>query len=187
MHFLENENIILRALEPEDVDDLFAVENDRKLWQVSNTLAPFSRHLLEQYISKAHQDIFEARQLRLAISPRGERALLGLIDLFDFDPQHRRAGLGIVVLEQHQHNGIASQALGMMQDYAFKHLDLHQIYAHIPADNDRSRRLFERAGFRRSGTLRDWIRSGQGFVNVDLYQSVNQLTADDQKLKKGGK
>ena len=187
MHFLENENIVLRAIEPEDVDDLFAVENDRKLWQVSNTLAPFSRHLLEQYISKAHQDIFEARQLRLAISPLGDRELLGLIDLFDFDPQHRRAGLGIVVLEKHQHKGIASQALGMMRDYAFGHLDLHQIYAHIPADNESSRRLFERAGFRQSGTLKDWIRSGQDFVNVDLYQSINPSTPKDQKLKTGGK
>lgn len=187
MLLLENENIILRALEPEDIDDLFAVENDRKLWQVSNTLAPFSRHLLEQYISKAHQDIFEARQLRLAISPRGERDLLGLIDLFDFDPQHRRAGLGIVVLERHQHNGIASQALTMLLDYAFEHLDLHQIYAHIPAGNERSRRLFERAGFRQSGTLRDWLRSGKEFVNVDLYQSINQLASEGSKPKTGGK
>lgn len=173
IHLLENENIILRALEPEDIDGLFAVENDRKLWQVSNTLAPFSRHLLEQYISKSHQDIYEARQLRLAISPRNGKGLLGLIDLFDFDPQHLRAGIGIVVLEEHQNHGIASQALSMMLNYAFEHLNLHQVYAHIPAGNDRSRRLFERAGFRRSGTQRDWIRSGQEFMDVDLYQSIN--------------
>jgi diamine N-acetyltransferase len=173
MQFLENKHIVLRALEPEDLDSLFDVENDRSLWQVSNTLAPFSRHLLEQYISKAHQDIFEARQLRLAISPKNNKLLLGLIDLFDFDPQHRRAGIGIVILKEHQNNGFASQALGLMRDYAFDHLDLHQVFAHIPSNNGQSRRLFERAGFEHAGTQRDWIRSGREFLDVELYQSIN--------------
>ena len=173
MHTLENENIVLRALEPEDLDILFDIENDKSLWQISNTLAPYSRDLLKKYIEGSHKDIYEARQLRLAISPVYGTDLIGLIDLFEFEPQHNRAGVGILVRENFQGKGIASQALELVLEYAFNQLDLHQVFAHIPANNNQSRRLFEKMGFKRSGTQRDWIRSNNQFLDVDLYQIIN--------------
>jgi len=173
MHTLENENIVLRALEPEDLDILFDIENDKSLWQISNTLAPYSRDLLKKYIEGSHKDIYEARQLRLAISPVHGTDLIGLIDLFEFEPQHNRAGVGILVRENFQGKGIASQALELVLEYAFNQLDLHQVFAHIPANNNQSRRLFEKMGFKRSGTQRDWIRSNNQFLDVDLYQIIN--------------
>jgi diamine N-acetyltransferase len=173
MYTLENENIVLRALEPEDLDILFDIENDKSLWQISNTLAPYSRDLLKKYIEGSHKDIYEARQLRLAISPVRSTDLIGLIDLFEFEPQHNRAGVGILVRENFQGKGIASQALELVLDYAFNQLDLHQVFAHIPANNNQSRRLFEKMGFKRSGTQKDWIRSNNEFLDVDLYQFIN--------------
>lgn len=173
MYVLENKHIKLRALEPEDIDALFDIENDRTLWQVSNTLAPYSRDILKKYIAGSHKDIYEARQLRLAISPTDRDELMGLIDLFEFEPQHSRAGVGILVRKDFQSKGIASQALKLILDYAFNHLDLHQVFAHIPSNNDHSRRLFEKVGFERSGTQKEWIRINKGFLDVDLYQFIN--------------
>ena len=46
MGLLENDKIKLRALEPDDLDLLFSVENSSDLWGISNTLTPFSRDLL---------------------------------------------------------------------------------------------------------------------------------------------
>jgi diamine N-acetyltransferase len=64
---LKGQNIYLRALEPEDLEFVFEVENDESVWEVSNTQAPYSRFLVKQYLENAHKDIFEAKQLRLAI------------------------------------------------------------------------------------------------------------------------
>ncbi|RLC22496.1 MAG: N-acetyltransferase, partial [Deltaproteobacteria bacterium] len=80
--------MILRALEPTDVDVLFEWENNEKLWHLSNTITPFSRFTMEQYILNAHQDIYTTKQLRLMIDkkePDGNNPI-GSIDLFDFDP-----------------------------------------------------------------------------------------------------
>lgn len=173
MYILENKNITLRALEPDDLETLFEIENDRSLWQVSNTLVPFSRDILKKYISQAHQDIYEARQLRLAISPVGSTELIGLVDLFEFDPRHHRAGIGIIVKKTYQQKGIASQAVQLVLDYAFNQLNLHQIFAHIPSDNEHSRRLFENIGFTLSGTQKDWIRGNNGYLDVNLFQFIN--------------
>ena len=50
MKQLSNDKVLLRALEPEDVELLYGWENDSDLWQVSNTIAPYSKYVLTQFI-----------------------------------------------------------------------------------------------------------------------------------------
>lgn len=94
---LKGNTIYLRALEPEDLEFVYAIENDESIWEVSNTQTPYSRFLIRQYLENAQQDIYEAKQLRLAICKNGTPEAIGLIDLFDFDPRNQRAGVGIVI------------------------------------------------------------------------------------------
>ena len=124
---LRGEKIFLRALEPEDLDFLYALENDPDIWEVSGTLTPYSRKVLSQYLEGAHRDIYEVRQLRLAICTP-DNTCVGMIDLFDFDPRHLRAGIGIVISEGSNRNkGYGSEALSLICAYGFRVLGLHQV------------------------------------------------------------
>ena len=131
MVFLRGEKILLRALEPEDLNFLFAVENNTNFWEVSHTQTPFSRFILKQYIENSHLDIFEMKQLRLVVEDCKSKTPLGMIDLFNFNPQHRRAGIGIVIEQQYQNSGIATEALSLLIDYCFKVLNMHQLFANL--------------------------------------------------------
>lgn len=173
MRLLENEIVKLRSLEQDDLDLLFSVENNCRYWEVSNTLTPFSRDLLNQYLKNAHQDIYEARQLRLVICRKSDSIIVGLIDLFDFNPQHNRAGIGILILDQYQHNGYAKSTLDLFLNYAFKHLDLHQIYADIPLDNKSSLSLFHKLNFKEVGVKKSWIKTNGKFKDVAMLQILN--------------
>ena len=173
MKLLENEHILLRALEPEDLEVIFKTENDTSIWEVSDTLAPFSKKLLADYIDNAHQDIFEVKQLRLAVAHKENDDLLGLVDLFNFEPQHQRAGVGIIILEPYQDQGFGYQALSLFKSYAFQHLDLHQLYANIPSHNKKSIRLFEKSGFEHIGSQKDWLKSNGRYLSVELFQHLN--------------
>ncbi|MGL4384210.1 MAG: GNAT family N-acetyltransferase, partial [Flavobacterium sp.] len=97
MNTLKGNTIYLRALEPNDLEFVYAMENDQSIWEVSNTQTPYSRFLVKQYLENAHQDIYEAKQLRLAICKDQDFPAVGLIDLFEFDPKNNRAGIGIVI------------------------------------------------------------------------------------------
>jgi diamine N-acetyltransferase len=178
MAVLENDTIILRALEPGDVDLLYRWENDPENWFVSNTLTPFSREVIRRYVEESHKDIYEQKQLRLMIqlkAPPAERSLtVGAIDLFDFNPYHLRAGVGILIAEKGQRSrGLASDALRLLVDYAFGVLGLHQLYCNIAADNESSIRLFSKAGFIRTGEKKDWLRDPSGWVPELLFQKIN--------------
>jgi diamine N-acetyltransferase len=168
---LSSKNINLRALEPEDLDFLFQIENNTTFWEVSSIQTPFSRFILKQYLANAQQDIYEAKQLRLIIEI--DNKPIGLIDLFDFNPQHRRAGIGILILEKFQQKGFANEALQLVIKYAFNTLQLHQIYANITPDNKKSISLFTKNNFIKVGVKKDWIISNNQFKDEVLYQLIN--------------
>ncbi|MCE2611897.1 GNAT family N-acetyltransferase [Flavobacteriaceae bacterium D16] len=171
---LHGKHIYLRAIEPDDLDFLYELENNPDLWEVSGTLAPYSRHVLKKYLDNAHKDIFEAKQLRLCICGQ-DHDLLGLIDLFDFDPKNKRAGVGIVVLDSvNRDRGYGSEALSLVCDYVFHTLNLRQVYAHVGEQNKTSIHVFTKLGFKQAGVLEDWTRFGTEFRNVLLFQKLNR-------------
>ena len=171
---LEDTNLLLRAPEPEDLEVLYRWENDTDLWQVSNTIEPISRFQLRQFIENSHQDIYESRQRRFMIELKKNPGLvIGSIDVFDFDPFHRRAGLGIVIEKQYRQSGFASQALNVILDYVFKYLNLRQLYCNILPDNEASIRLFKKHGFELIGVKKQWIKTMKGFSDELMFQLIN--------------
>lgn len=90
----------LRAVEPEDLELLCRWENDPSLWTVSGTIEPFSHYSIEQFIQEQQAGIYRCGQLRLMIDDTAGETI-GAIDLFDFEPQHERAGVGILVYDRH--------------------------------------------------------------------------------------
>ncbi|WP_306353831.1 GNAT family N-acetyltransferase [Flavobacterium sp. '19STA2R22 D10 B1'] len=171
---LQGDTIYLRALEPEDLEFVYAVENDEKIWAVSNTQTPYSRFLIKQYLENAQQDIYEAKQLRLAICKNENFKAIGLIDLFEFDPKNNRAGIGIVIQQEDQRNqGLGAQALGLLIDYAFKQLNLNQLYANIGTENKTSEKLFTNFGFEKIGVKKQWNLINGVYYDEAIFQLIN--------------
>lgn len=172
---LKGQHIYLRALEPEDLDFVYAIENDESIWNVSNTQTPYSRFLIRQYLENAHQDIYEAKQLRLAICQNDNFSAIGLIDLFDYDPRNNRAGIGILIQnKENRGNGNGSEALQLLINYAFTHLNLHQLYANIDTENEISLKLFTTFGFQLIGTKKQWNLVNGNYADESLFQLINQ-------------
>jgi diamine N-acetyltransferase len=174
MNTLLGKNIKLRALEKEDLDFLYQIENNESFWQFSHTQTPFSKYMLKLYLENAHLDIYQAKQLRLIIEENSTNLQVGMIDLFDFNPKHKRAGIGILIHPDFQEKGYAFEALSLLINYTFTHLDLHQLYANITEDNIKSISLFEKNNFAKTGIKKDWIFTNNNYKSEILYQLINK-------------
>ncbi|AHJ99148.1 GNAT family N-acetyltransferase [Hymenobacter swuensis] len=163
---LRSDLIFLRPLEADDLEFLYALENDPAVWGVSDTLAPVSRHVLRQYLDSAAADFFEVRQLRLVIAAAATGEAVGTLDVFGFEPLHQRAGVGITILAAHRQRGYARAALALLLPYAQQVLRLHQLHCTIAADNAGSQRLFTAAGFQEVGVRREWLRMAAGWQDA---------------------
>lgn len=170
---LKGEHIYLRALEPEDLEFIHTIENDESVWEISNTITPYSKFLIKQYLKQSHKDIFEVKQLRLVISSYNKEAL-GMIDLFDFDFKNSRAGVGILVKNtEDRGKGVGSEALKLLVNYSFTHLGLHQLYCNISEENDVSIKLFTKQGFKNIGLKKDWNLVNGSYKNEYIFQLIN--------------
>jgi diamine N-acetyltransferase len=167
-------DIKLRALEPEDLELLYEWENDDSNWIISNTITPFSKYILKRYLENSHKNIYETGQLRLMIDHIPDNITIGTIDIFDFDPFHERAGLGILIAnEDYRRKGYASMALTCLIEYCFKTLHLHQLYCNILANNNESMELFKKQGFIQAGHKKEWIRTPDNYLDEYFFQLIN--------------
>jgi diamine N-acetyltransferase len=169
------EKITLRALEPEDLELLYEWENNNSYWVISNTVTPFSKFTLKRYLKHSHKNIYETGQLRLMIELIEEKKTIGAIDLFDFDPFHKRAGIGILIADETQRRkGYASMALKCLIQYCFSTLQLHQLYCNILANNTESIDLFEKLGFVRIGIKKEWVQTADGYLDEYMFQLIKK-------------
>ena len=164
-------NITLRALEPSDIDFLFDIENDTNLWKYSNRSTPYSKHLLLDYIKNSSKDIFESRQIKFAISD-SKNVPLGFIDLYDFEPMHRRAAIGLVVDNSKRSMGIGSLSLELIELYAKNQLFLNQLYANIASENKSSVSLFKKHKFTQSGKKIQWNFYDGNYHDEYIFQKL---------------
>jgi diamine N-acetyltransferase len=170
MAYLENENLLLRALEPDDLDDLYRWENDSELWKYGSTLAPYSKFALRDYLIDSMNDLVQRKQLRLVAVDKKTGRSIGTVDLYDYDPIHLRAGIGILLDAAYRNKGFGKEILGLIREYAFRVLHLNQLFAYIPESNISSIKLFAACGYEPCGLLKSWKKSADGFENVHVVQ-----------------
>ena len=168
--YFSSKRVRLRAMEPEDLEVMYAMENDPQTWDVTNFTVPYSKFILKQYIENSECDMFADRQLRMMIVRVEDAAVIGTIDITDFSPMHARGEVGIAIRKEYQGNGYAKEAQCLLCDYVFGYLYLKQLIVHIAVDNEASIRLFESCGFVRCGLLKDWWRVGGHYKDVVLLQ-----------------
>ena len=171
-NLLSNHIIALRALEPTDLDTLYAWENDTKLWIVSDTIAPYSRETLWRYLEDYTGDIYAQRQLRLMVTLVDDGTPVGTVDFLNFDPLNNRAELGLFIDETHRGKGLGRQALELLTAYARDHIGMRQLYVYIALDNPVCLELFEDFGYRRAGVLHSWVKRGSSYRDVALLQMI---------------
>ncbi len=173
--YFVSERLRLRAMEPEDLEILYAMENDPQTWDVTNFNVPYSKFVLKQYIENSQSDMFADRQLRMMIVRREDDKVVGTIDVTDFAPMHARGEIGIAILSEFQGNGFAKEALELMCEYTFRFLFLKQLNAHVAVDNISSLRLFKSCGFTECGLLKEWWCVSGKYKDVVLLQRLRPV------------
>lgn len=161
--------VYLRAIEPEDLDTLYEIENDISMWNVSDTSVPYSRYTLHEYVANSKNDIYSDRQVRMMVEDE-RHEVAGIVDLINFDPKHLRAEVGIVIKQQFRNKGYAQATIMKIKKYALDILHLHQLYACVSKNNPISIHTFEKSGFICSIELKEWLFDGKEYHNAFLMQ-----------------
>jgi diamine N-acetyltransferase len=171
--------ITLKAIEPADIDVLLKWENDPEIWTVTEVVEPLSKYKLDAYLKQTLAfDVFGLRQLRLMIhkvidAESGFSEPVGTIDLFEFNPVHKHAGVGIMLLKEHRGQGVGKMALDQLHSYASEKLQLHSVYANVSETNTHSIKFFESYGFTKIAEYKEHLFENGRFVSQYTYQYLS--------------
>lgn len=160
--------IKLRAIEPEDLELLYSIENDMSVWNVGMTNVPYSKFALNEYLLNIKYDMYADRQVRLMVD-NSEGKTIGIVDITDYDPRHNRAEVGIIIMDEYRRQGYATEVLQAVREYAKNVIHLHKLYAVIDTSNTAALNTFQKAGFNEECTLKDWLRGTDGYEDAKQF------------------
>ncbi|RLD42377.1 MAG: GNAT family N-acetyltransferase [Bacteroidetes bacterium] len=163
-------DIKFREIDLEDADFILEIENNKDIWKVSHTTEEFSKKDIELFIARNILEGLSSHQKRWIITFNDIKC--GCVDLFDFDENNKRAGIGIVIHKDFQNKDIASKSLYKFIKYCKKDLELHQLYCTILKDNYNSIKLFTKIGFQKTGQRKDWILYKNKYFDEIFYQLI---------------
>ena len=170
---MKNDILTLRAIEPEDLEILYEWENDSSIWIYGDTLTPYSKYAIKQYIVDSSQDIFTTKQLRFMVVANLDQRTIGTIDLFDFSPNDRRVSVGVLIHDiSDRSKGYGDVTLKLIMEYCSSILNIHTIHCNILSENKPCIQLFRNNDFTYVGTLKDWMFINNKWHNIEVYTKI---------------
>lgn len=169
---LEDTDIRIRAVEPEDASAIWEVESDSSQWIQNSMMAPISRQMLLDYALGYDADPFRAGQIRLIAERKSDMAVVGIVDLYNISAMHRNAFIAAYILPEYRRKGYASKAIALLEEYASNLLNLRHICAKIMEDNKPSIRLFCKCGYQRRGEIPEWFLCGNRPTSLLLFSKI---------------
>ncbi|NMG38898.1 GNAT family N-acetyltransferase [Chelativorans sp. ZYF759] len=152
-------------------------------WEPSWAFDELERAPWRQRLSRYGREYAQGAAMSLLIFENQTGRLTGGISMGNIRRGvAQSAQIGYWMGEQHAGKGYMGAAIRLLLEHGFDVMRLNRIEAACIPDNERSIRVLEKAGFRREGLLRSYLRINGAWRDHFLYA----ITADDYRQAKRG-
>lgn len=137
---LENENVKLVPLNPNDFEELFSVASDPKIWEQHPNKDRYQREVFEKFFQGA---IESKGAFKILDKNTGEIA--GSTRFYDYNPKENSIFIGYTFYAtKFWGSKLNPQVKKLMLDYIFQFVD--KVNFHVGKDNIRSQKAMEKLG-----------------------------------------
>ena len=159
------ERVYLRALEPEDAEQLARWSRQETETFFDNGRAPRSAVIYSHFAKKAYEDD-PPEHVEFAVVLRENDELIGEVGLYDISWIHRTAETGSYLYRaERRSGGLGSEAKHLLLEYAFERLGFHMLRSFVWSPNTRSAAALRKQGYRDAGRLCWTSPRGAEFVD----------------------
>lgn len=161
--------LLLRQIQPNDAESLFAIFSDEEAMQYYGHLPHRSLNETHELVSQAQTSYAVHENIRWGIALAGENRVIGTCGFHHFDTGFHRAETGYALHSACWGQGIMTEAMSAVLSYGFRELGLHRIEAAIDDQNTRSKNLLLKLGFSYEGNLRQRYYFNGRFEDEHYY------------------
>lgn len=169
---IEGNNIVLRSIEPCDVDCLYQMITSESI--ANCVTGKFKNITYEEHLNWFNNLKSEKNTLRLMIVLKTSlQDAFGEVIITDIDNDNKNAQIHIKILDGiYRNKGYGTESLSLTKRICKKNLNLHMLYAYILETNIISQKLFEKNNFIKDGCLIDRVYRNNSYINLLSYYCV---------------
>ncbi len=168
---VKTEDILLRKISEQDLDALCAIYQNPNVFRYIPGDAKKSRDTVSHLVDHFERDFRKGKEMFLGIClPESPDQLLGIVEMFHYDPKVHMVTIGYRLDEQHWGKGYAARATRALCAYLFDEVGIRRIQASVMPENPASMRVLEKCGFVREGYIRQGsFCKGKGIVDLVCF------------------
>jgi [ribosomal protein S5]-alanine N-acetyltransferase len=166
---LKTTNLLLRQLEPGDINEIFLLRSDRGVNEFLDRQKAESMDDAANFIQKIITATKNNESFYWAIVPQTRTKLAGTIGLWNISKEESKAEIGYELLPGFQGKGIMQESIAKVIEFVFSVLDLKTIEAWTHPGNLASLKLLQKNNFKRDMQAEDHIREKDKSMNMLIY------------------
>ena len=165
---LKGKRVLLRAHERNDLPRLLDFDNDLELYALSGYHAWEPRSLASKEAEFDKRIEQQGKDVQFVIEVEG--VVIGTCGLTHFSNDHRHCMLGISIGDKdYWGKGLGEDAMTVLLDYAFDHLNMHRVHLGVFSTNPRAQGLYRKLGFVDEGVDREAVfKDGRYIDNIRM-------------------
>lgn len=144
---IETERLQLKEINENHVEDIFKIRSNEVINQYVQRNSPKNNYDALQFILTIKERTKDNQSFYWGISLKDQSNLIGTICLYNFSEDRKVAEVGYELLPDYHRQGIMSEALKAVLDFAFDDLHLHEVLAMTNKFNENSKGLLLKYDF----------------------------------------
>lgn len=171
--------ITLRKIVASDLDNLFEIYSNEKLFQYSPVMLKKNKATVANMIDHFERDFYKRKEIFLGICLNSEpNNIVGVAEMFDYSQDVNMITIGYRLNDSFWGKGIATKTVKAMTDYLLNDIGINRIQAFVMPENIKSQNVLQRNGFVKEGLIRQgYVWKGKGVVDLISYSLLKSDTA----------
>ncbi len=164
---IETNNLILRRMSHNDINDLLEMRNDPRMNEHTDTKPDSDTDETKLYIDKMNKGIEDDKWIIWAIEHKQSNKVIGSICIWNIDKEPESGELGYGIIPDYQGRGLMKEALLSVVEYGFDAMNLKALEAYTEEQNLKSISLLESINFIEINRVDD-----EGYFNNRVYHMI---------------
>lgn len=163
----ETENLILKKMGYNDINDLFEMRRDPRMNEYTDTKPDENINETRIYIDKMNKGVDDDKWIIWAIQYKESNKVIGSISIWNINRDQMIGELGYGIIPDYQGRGLMKEALSSVIEYGFNTMNLNALDAYTEENNLKSINLLKRCGFLEVNRVDD-----EGYFSKRVYHMI---------------
>lgn len=169
---LENEVVLLKPLQQEDMQGILEAGSYPEIWShMSTTIEKMDD--VNNFVDKALLTKHEKTEFPFVIVDKKSEQIIGSTRFMDIDETHKRLEIGTTwITPAFWRTAINTNCKYLLLQYCFEVLNLQRVQIKTDHENARSQKAIERIGATKEGVLRNHMVRKDGTIRHTVMYSI---------------